>query len=551
MESVKGIWQIIKENWVFLLVLSIGIVALYFNGMRGAFVSDDYATIPNNPTLSDFGKQTYDGLYISFSNTLIDSFFGHVDPTAYHVYNLITYVVVCIVIFVFLEVLFNNRYLSMLTTSLFAAHPIHVEGVTWISGKPYINSTLFVLASCTLTYLYFRTGIKKYLWPLIFTLPMAFGSDRVRSTSFILVMSLIILVFRDRFKVKVSWLKVTGIMVSAGVLLLLVLWPLIAFRINSVNSGYNSSESIFYSPLFQYPTAIAKYLQLLFYPVDLTLYHTMFVFPMWLNLAILMMYLVAIGFFWKYNKVMFFGLVFIILATSPSMAPVKVSWLVAERYVLMGSIGYCLVLAEIILGFRRIFKFGAPILLVAILVFYSVRTFIRNIDWQTNHNLWVNTCQVSPNSHNAWNNIGDDYDKLKDYPNAVKGFTQSTIVKPNYADAFHNRANIFFKMGRLDLARDSYLAALKFSPGLFQAYLSLTQIGLMEKNGEQAIKDATAATQVQPQNAQTWYVLGVVQSQVGRNDLAMESMKKALTVDPGYKPANDAMVQLSAGMTGR
>jgi tetratricopeptide (TPR) repeat protein len=127
------------------------------------------------------------------------------------------------------------------------------------------------------------------------------------------------------------------------------------------------------------------------------------------------------------------------------------------------------------------------------LVLYSARIFFRNIDWNTNHNLWVNTCQVSPNSHNAWNNIGDDYDKLASaettndgkltqYYNAIKGFTQSTVIKPNYADAYHNRANIFFKIGRLDLARDSYETAIYYSPNLYQTYLSLTQIDLMQNN---------------------------------------------------------------------
>ena len=91
-----------------------------------------------------------------------------------------------------------------------------------------------------------------------------------------------------------------------GIIGAIVLAGDVSNRINTVNSGYNSSESIFYDPFFQYPTSIAKYLQLLFVPVDLTLYHTMYVFPAWLNWAITIFYLINLVYFWFKNKKLFF-----------------------------------------------------------------------------------------------------------------------------------------------------------------------------------------------------------------------------------------------------
>ena len=178
------------------------------------------------------------------------------------------------------------------------------------------------------------------------------------------------------------------------------------------------------------------------------------------------------------------------------------------------------------------------------MAYYGVTIYIRNINWKTNHNLWVNTCQVSPNSHNAWNNIGDDYDKLKDYPNAIKGFTQSVLVKPNYADAYHNRANILFKIGNLDLARESYEIALRFSPTLYQTYLSLTQIDLMQKRGDLALAHASKAVELQPNDLQSNYILGVVYAQTGKLNEAKSIFQKILTVYPGYQAAREALGQV-------
>jgi predicted negative regulator of RcsB-dependent stress response len=317
-------------------------------------------------------------------------------------------------------------------------------------------------------------------------------------------------------------------------------------RVGVVNSGVNASESLFYSPFFQYPTGMAKYLQLLWVPVDLTLYHTMFIFPPWLNWSILLTYISLMVYFAREDRRYTFALMFIFVAILPSMMPVKVSWLVAERYGYLASLGFCvflgLVLSELTLRLKLV---GAGVLVV-LLALFSVRVVLRNIDWQTNHNLWVNTCQVSPNSHNAWNNIGDDYDKLKQYDNAIKGFTQSTVVKPNYADAFHNRANILFKIGRLDLARDSYSTAIYFNPDLYQTYLSLINIDLMEKKLDMALVHANAAIKTAPNDPTTYYVLAVVHSQRNEMDKAINILEGLTRSYPGYRQAREALIQLKA-----
>ncbi|MCX6727069.1 MAG: tetratricopeptide repeat protein [Candidatus Shapirobacteria bacterium] len=349
-------------------------------------------------------------------------------------------------------------------------------------------------------------------------------------------------------RVRINWTKfILGTLVLS-ILFVIFAMPYIKYRIGVVNSGYNSSESVFYDPFFQYPTGISKYLQLLAVPVDLTLYHTMYTFPWQLNWFILLLYLATTIYFFFKDKRYFFALAFIIAAVLPSIMPVKVSWLVAERYMFLGSLGFCLFLGLIITDLWRYSKIIIGGVLGLLLVLFSIKVYIRNIDWQTNHKLWVNTCQVSPNSHNAWNNIGDDYDKLNDPTNAIKGFTQSTIVKPNYADAYHNRANIFFKIGRLDLARESYNVALNFSPELYQTYLSLTQIDLMEGKSDLALQHSQAALKLQPENPQAVYVVGVVYAQVGKLTEAETIFENLLKQIPDYQPAKQALQQLKTLM---
>lgn len=537
--------NILKNNWKFVVGLCIGIFLLYLNALNGDFVSDDYATIPQNPLIGSLNN-AIKGSFPSLSNYFVYKLFGFGSSFPYHLFSVCLYLIVLVLVFVFLYLVTNSLLLSQLTTVLFALNPVHVEAVSWISGKPYLLSPITVMITLIIMIKLLQTGNRKLLLPFLISIAVCFYSEKVRFFSFVFIGLTYILSYSWQGKNKINWLSVILWSLLGIVVVAILIYPAVMVRINAVNSGTNASGSLFYDPFFQYPTSMTKYLQLVWFPIDLTLYHTMFVFPNWLNWCVLITYLTMVVYFYFKNKQYFFALVFIFAAAAPSMAPIKVSWLVAERYMFLGSLGMAMLVALIILDMSRYLRLIPVTIFLSLCVVMTIRTWTRNIDWQTNHNLWVNTCQVSPNSHNAWNNIGDDYDKLKDYPNAVKGFTQSTIVKPNYADAYHNRANIFFKIGRLDLARESYQTAVRMNPGLYQTYLSLTQVDLMDKQYESALADANQAIRFDPSNPQSWYVLGVVQAQIGKVTEARLTMEKVLQMAPGYKPASDALIQLKS-----
>jgi len=554
-EPILRIRQIIKENWKFLLIMCVGIFILYFNGLNADFVSDDYATITQNPDIKNFGVMFKTGSLPTISNSLISIIFGIISPIPHHLFNLILYLMVLIVAFIFVLLITKNKITSILTLILYAALPVHVEAVTWISGRPYLFVALFVLILLNLFILFLTTKEKKYLWPMIPIFILLFMTDRIRGFSVVILAVFYFLTHKKKLGFNIKLGKIILILGIITMVLGVISWPMIQDRISAVNSGYNGSEGIFYNPFFQYPTSITKYLQLMLVPADLTLYHTMYILPVWLNWAVLLTFLSATGYFFFKDKKIFFALAFIFLASAPSMAPVKVSWLVAERYIFFGSLGFCLFLVLFFQRFSKKWELPLFILFIIIVSLYLVRVFFRNVNWQTNHNLWVSSCQVSPNSHNAWNNIGDDYDKLaqlettdegryNQYLNAIKGFTRSTMVKPNYADAFHNRANIFYKIGRFDLARDSYETALHHGPNLYQSYFSLLQIDLNEKRYDLAMENLNRLHQVKPNDLEVYYVTAVVYVNAGMREEATRILTEILAIYPEFQQAKELLDQL-------
>ena len=542
-ERIKGVREILIENWKMLLIILLMTIGIYINGMWGDFVSDDYATILHNPEIATKwagGEAASDNPFeiIPIIHHFTALIFGVDSPIPFHVFSLMVYLINIVLVFVFIYLLFGKKMASI-TTFLFALHPIHVEAVSWISGKPYSFTGMFQLSAyISLIYILYKRS--KY-WPYLFvSLLLSFLSARVHSLAFLFVGPLIVLFLIWKNIGFISKKTFVGFMTVLAVsipFLILILWPSIRGRVGDVNFGYRGDGGIFYDPFFQYPTSISKYLQLLWFPIDLTLYHTMYVFPVWLNWLILMTYLILLTYTFFKKRNWFFGLAFVFLATAPTMAPVKVSWLTAERYIFLGSIGWCLFIAQIWDEYLSKFKLIKWSVLVFVCWLFAIKVFLRNIDWQTNHKLWVATVQVSPNSHNAWNNIGDDYDKLGQYENAIKGFTESTVWKPNYADAFHNRANIYFKMGYFDLARDSYLTALNFNPGLIQTYISLVQVELSAGKLNEALKYADTASKMAPDNFQVRFIKAIVLKELGDIEGARKDAEVAVRLNPNFMEA--------------
>jgi tetratricopeptide (TPR) repeat protein len=539
-----GFIKIIKDNWKFLVVLCVGIFVLYLNSLHGDFVSDDYASITQNPDIANLGVMSKTRDVSIIANSVVSIIFGIKSSLPFHSFNLILYLLICVAAFVLVFLVMKNKTVSMLTLILYAALPVHAEVIAWISGRPYLFVALFILLSLDLLILYLNKKQKKYLAYILIVLLFLFLTDRIRGFAIVFLGLLYFLTFKKKLNYNIKLEKIFISLMVVVVVLLVFSWKMIQNRIGSVNGGYNGSGSIFYNPFFQYPTAIPKYLQLVFVPTDLTLYHTMFVLPVILNWSILLVFIGNLIYFFSKDKIIFFALAFIFLAAAPSMAPVKVSWLVAERYIFLGSLGFCLALVLVFEPLFKKYKFILLFLFTGLVLIYGIRVYFRNIDWQTNHNLWVRTVQVSPNSHNAWNNIGDDYDKLGQPENAVKGFSQSTIVKPDYADAYHNRANIFYKMGRLDLARDSYNTALHYSPGLYQTYLSLIQIDLMEKRLDLAMEHGNFIVKLQPYSGQAHYVMGFILAQAGQKENAIKELEISVQLNPNMKPTVDLLNQL-------
>jgi hypothetical protein len=263
---------------------------------------------------------------------------------------------------------------------------------------------------------------------------------------------------------------------------------------NWSNPFYNMSYSLF------------EHLRLLVWPHQLTLYHeppTITRTMLNIELVVLGLLLIAVPFIFKKAKPVFFGLGIYVIFFIPSYSPVLISWLVAERYAYIPSIGFCTGLCFAYEKFVRDDSGRRKIALtvaVFLITCYGVRTVIRNEDWKTTQRMWRSTSEVSFLSPRAHNNMGDAYAQEENFAGAIKEFKRSIELKPDYADAYHNLANINQHIGNLPEAITNYEKALFFNPALFESNYNLAVAYINTDQPDKAIALLNRAFTFWPDN---------------------------------------------------
>jgi tetratricopeptide (TPR) repeat protein len=303
------------------------------------------------------------------------------------------------------------------------------------------------------------------------------------------------------------------------------------------------------NPLIQIPIAVTYYLKLIFWPMDLTLYHSELVFnqaQFILRVLIFVAFLGLIVFLYKKQKKLSFFLLFFLLALSPTLIPLGVGWVVAERYAYLASLGIFVLVAFVIQQIGRIFKNQkvAYVLLAIIVIVLSLRTINRNIDWRNQDNLWLSAARTSPSSHQNHNNLGDLYARRKDYQKSIEEFNKAIELKPDYGDAFHNVGNVYHQIGRDDLAEESYKKAISLNPNLWPSYQNLAAIYFTQNKFDLALEFMEKAVKANPNKIELYLNLAVLYMRQGDKQAAQRNFEKVLQFDPQNDQALKGLLQL-------
>lgn len=163
-----------SRSRIFAVVLFVAIVAQYARGVGGAFVLDDRTFFIENEDLTSLGLAGAATVFVRPTNAWGDfqpvrdllflveyQAFGR-QPAGYHVVSIVLYAVACLLVFALAKALqagagrteegagSGSDWTPMAVALLFAAHPTHVETVSYVCGQKELLSGVFSLGSLLL-----------------------------------------------------------------------------------------------------------------------------------------------------------------------------------------------------------------------------------------------------------------------------------------------------------------------------------------------------------------------------------------------------------------
>ncbi len=531
---------------------------LYANTLGHEFVWDDRELIAENPTVSTLDAPTLKRIFTEefFTTARSGSYYRplvtlsfHIDhalfggnPHGFHLVNVVWNAIVCVLVFLFVVLLFRNRSLALATALLFAVHPVHTENVAWIAGRTDLLATLWALVAMTL----YVAGRRRH----DLSGAVGFGLGSVAAFSLALlakesvaVVPLILIVLE---------LPPCGELLSPGPQRLprwihptpyfAVLATYVAVRIQVLGTATTAFQDFAARSVHDVALWLAilgGYVVKLLLPIRLSgewevLPPQSFADP-WVLAGLLS--LAAIGTavirFRRKPEVVVAAAVFL-FGLLPVLNIVPIGEFSAERLLYFPSIGFALALGTLFapalaMGYRSLRTPGDPapsmprslagrlrVALVMMLLVFAARTVIRNADWRNDEVFFAATARSSPGVPRAHVNTGDVARRAGRIEEAIAAYKRALVVDPSYLPAVRNLGGMYLTTGRLDMAEPLITRAVEIAPDNPDAWAVFGMLRHRQGNLDEAARHFERALQLNPGQSVARYNLGIVRYRQGR-----------------------------------
>ncbi|RMF85839.1 MAG: phospholipid carrier-dependent glycosyltransferase, partial [Nitrospinota bacterium] len=353
-----------------LALYHIGLIILlsclnYLNALSGPFLWDDRPLILENAFLRTpqplYTAFTTD--YWSFASTRktsgyyrpllllsyrLDTFFWGFRPFGFHLTNLLLHTLNAVLVYWLACHLLPSARSAWLAALFFAAHPIHTESVSWISGRTDLIVTLFLLAAF-LSFLSLQRGQGRgkglFLSLLLFCFALALLAKENA-----LVFPLLLLGYRWFFPSQEK--RYTLGYAVGGSVTLIILY--LGLRFALVGSPVLAASNVpFTIRLLTAPKLFVIYLKLLLLPVGLHIQRDILLTPLshlftleaLLYLLLTLLVLLAACVLRKRFPLAVFAFFWIGVTLLPVLNLLPLRQVLAERFLYLPSVGFSLLLA--------------------------------------------------------------------------------------------------------------------------------------------------------------------------------------------------------------
>ncbi|MCW5947813.1 MAG: tetratricopeptide repeat protein [Fimbriimonadales bacterium] len=543
-------------------IITLVVTASYWNATQGEFVYDDQRQIVENhliqsPSLalkaltSDVWSFKQEGGGVSnyyrptFVAALIVNYYLFGDaPIGWHIVNIVIHLAASALLFLLLIRLDLEFIVALMVACIFAAHPVHVESVTWVSGMPDPLMTAFLLGSL-LIYVTYRARMTIALWGAVLALfLLALGSKEIAVSLVPILFVTEIVLSRNSGLSKLEAIKAAAL---RSLPLLLIAIAFFAFRGYVLGSaGVKTAHGGTILDVFlTVPSALVFYLKQTFLPINLAPTHSLRMVTLdnisatnfWLPLLAISFAIAMVVWLAKTNRLVWVGFALFVFPLMPAFdirlfPPEDIA---RDRYLYLPLAGAFLLFALFVsfLGrilFRehqkRVFIWQSASLGLLTLACVAL-TLSYNPVWGSSILLWERGVAANPTASFAWVHLSDAYRHAGERTSAIEAAKKAVEFGPD-----QGRAHLALGMS-LDDARDfsgaeaAYRGVLEDREvgGLAAGRLAI--ILSVQSRWQEAVSVLKRAAEVEPKRAAVHLVnLAVVYGRSGDTASALKTLEE-------------------------
>ena len=513
----------------FLVSLFLALTGLiYFNSLKNGFVFDDQHYIVKNHLIKVLDSQ---GLWNMFSSfymwdylplTLLSLSFDYwlygLNPAGYHFSNTLLHFINALLVYQLVLQIAKSGRAALWTSLIFLAHPLQVESVAWISERKNLLSFFFFSFSF-LTYL---RGGTRFLSLFLFFLAC------LAKTS-VVILPLLLVLYDISFAGKpiksILVDKVYYFLISLGVAILTLL---------SHSSGGTLREYPDQNPIntvFSMMAVFKEYIIKILFPINLNIWYPDQVYKSLMEPQILISVLVIAGYIWlvrwsySSRRVVFFGLVWFLIALLPVSHIIPFPQMMADRFLYIPMLGLLIVMVSMS-------KKGMGFLGLSVILLFSLLSISRNYVYQDDFHLWQDS--VSKNSHHTRSMmfLGLSYWGKGDQDRALEILKQATILEPENNMAVLYRAHIYAEREEWNQAESLYRELVQRSPEKPKYYTHLAVFLGNRNRIKESLDLLNQALKRDPDYALAHFNRAVFLDRAGDSDGAFRAYQKAVALEP-------------------
>ncbi len=504
----------INHKYITFFILAIILTLPYFFTLNYPFQYDDYPTIFEDS--SNLGLQNI--LHIRPSerpirkiSLIIDrTFFGN-KVIFYRIENLILYIFSIFLLGIFVFLITDEFYFSIISMLIFAIHPIHVSTLMIVTHRKELFLTIFSLLA-------FISHIKKQ-----YKIAIIFFILSVLSKETAIVLPILFILYDKVFNKNINkkyYYSYLGL-IGFGIIVVVFFYSKSGFYL----PGFSNMQTFldenrifrnikYYELILIQPYIFIMYFIKLFIPYNLNIdYYVPLHFSISLikiiTFIMFTVYFYTIYYFRK-NKMILFGLLFFIIMYLPVSNIIPVTNLLSDRYMFFTLVSVFFIYYVL---FKKYTYFKHVLIILSIIYLIISLNYIKVFENEIK--LWTYVTNRNPKSVVGNNNLGIFYMENGDFTKGEIYLKKAYNLDTLYTNSIINLASLYGKEKQYKKAKDLYYRAIQIEDYNTKAYYNLALTYLKEGNADSAKVILEKLLNMSPKSTVPLNMLGALYYQDG------------------------------------